>query len=189
MFIYPCLHIKRFVHRRVCKELGADITCSEMALTLPLLQGHGPEWALLQRHHSEVQYMVLDPPTASSLRGTVHGVGPSYSVITQRYSTLRWAFLHRNQSEVRVGTPNLFWDFLLCEEVGWTRGWTPVLRIRTREPGSGAFLTFGSGIRDFWKNRIRIWDEQPRSYFRELRTLFWLKILKFFDADPGSGME
>jgi hypothetical protein len=32
----------------------------------------------------------------------------------------------------------------------------------------------GSGIR----------DEQPGSYFLELG-----KILKFFDADPGSGME
>ncbi len=55
----------------------------------------------------------------------------------------------------------------------------------------------GSGIRclvDPWvrdpgwvKNRIR--DEQSGLYFRELRTIFWLKIHKFFDADPGSGME
>jgi hypothetical protein len=40
----------------------------------------------------------------------------------------------------------------------------------------------GSGIR----------DEQPGSYFLELRNHFfflWVKILKFFDADPGSGME
>ncbi len=38
----------------------------------------------------------------------------------------------------------------------------------------------GSGIR----------DEQPRSYFLELRNHFFGdKILKFFDADPGSGME
>jgi hypothetical protein len=33
----------------------------------------------------------------------------------------------------------------------------------------------------------------PRSYFLELRNhlflFFWVKILKFFDADPGSGME
>jgi hypothetical protein len=40
----------------------------------------------------------------------------------------------------------------------------------------------GSGIR----------DEQP-SYFLELRNhffgFFWVKIIKFFDADPGSGME
>jgi hypothetical protein len=36
---------------------------------------------------------------------------------------------------------------------------------------------------------IRIRDEQPGSYIIELRNHFWLKILKFFDADPGSGME
>jgi hypothetical protein len=30
-------------------------------------------------------------------------------------------------------------------------------------------------------------DEQPGSYFLELRNHFW--GLKFFDADPGSGME
>jgi hypothetical protein len=41
----------------------------------------------------------------------------------------------------------------------------------------------GSGIR----------DEQPGSYFLELRKHFFgcfgVKILKFCDADPGSGME
>jgi hypothetical protein len=45
------------------------------------------------------------------------------------------------------------------------------------DPGSGALLTPGSGI--------RIRDEQPGSYFRELRNNFWVKILKIFDADPG----
>jgi hypothetical protein len=35
--------------------------------------------------------------------------------------------------------------------------------------------------------KIRIRDEQPGSYFLELRNNFWVKILKFFDAarDPG----
>jgi hypothetical protein len=28
-------------------------------------------------------------------------------------------------------------------------------------------------------------DEQPESYFRELRTILWVKKLKLFDADPG----
>jgi hypothetical protein len=41
----------------------------------------------------------------------------------------------------------------------------------------------GSGIR----------DEQPGSYFLVLRNhflgFFGVKILKFFDADPGSGMD
>jgi hypothetical protein len=32
-------------------------------------------------------------------------------------------------------------------------------------------------------SEIRIRDEQPGTYFRQL------KILKFIDADPGSGME
>jgi hypothetical protein len=36
------------------------------------------------------------------------------------------------------------------------------------------------------KIRIRIRDEEPGSYFPELRNNF---LLKFFDADPGSGME
>jgi hypothetical protein len=38
----------------------------------------------------------------------------------------------------------------------------------------------------------RIRDEQPRSNFLELRKYlnsFLEKILKFFDADQGSGME
>jgi hypothetical protein len=47
----------------------------------------------------------------------------------------------------------------------------------------GRKLASGSGIR----------DEQPRSYFLELRNLFFaffgVKILKFLDEDPGSGME
>ncbi len=59
----------------------------------------------------------------------------------------------------------------------------------------GAFLASGSGIRDRRKSASGsgIRDEQPGSYFLELRNrffaLFGVKILKFFDEDPGSGME
>jgi hypothetical protein len=59
----------------------------------------------------------------------------------------------------------------------------------------GAFLTPGSGIRDGRKSASGsgIRDEQPGSYFFELRkhcfAFFGVKILKFFDEDPGSGME
>ncbi len=35
-----------------------------------------------------------------------------------------------------------------------------------------------------WQLRILIRDEQQGSYFRELR-IFWVKIFKFFDADPA----
>ncbi len=29
----------------------------------------------------------------------------------------------------------------------------------------------------------------PDHIFESLVTIFWIKILKFFDADPGSGMD
>jgi hypothetical protein len=29
----------------------------------------------------------------------------------------------------------------------------------------------------------------PDHISESLETIFWIKILKFFDADPGSGME
>ena len=73
-----------------------------------------------------------------------------------------------------------------------------VLRIWIRDPGLGAFLTPGSGIRvpGWEKVSIRIRDEQPGSYFLELRNHFFfaffdVKILKFFDADldPRSGIN
>ncbi len=62
--------------------------------------------------------------------------------------------------------------------------------------GSGIGRLFDPWIRDpVWeKVSIQIRDEQSGSYFLELRNHFFfaffdVKILKFFDEDPGSGME
>jgi hypothetical protein len=68
-----------------------------------------------------------------------------------------------------------------------------VLQIRIRDPGLGAFLTPGSGMGRKSASGSGIRDEQPRSYFLELRNHFFgflgVKIFKFFDVDPESGME
>jgi hypothetical protein len=57
------------------------------------------------------------------------------------------------------------------------------------DPGSGAFLTPGSRMGRKSASGSGIRDEQPGSYFLELRNHFFgffgVKILKFFAADPG----
>lgn len=40
--------------RRLCVDLGAQVTYSEMALALPLIQGQKGEWALMKAHESEI---------------------------------------------------------------------------------------------------------------------------------------
>jgi hypothetical protein len=63
------------------------------------------------------------------------------------------------------------------------------------DPGSGIGYLFDPWIRDGRKSASGsgIRDEQPGSCFVELRNHFFcflgFKILKFFDEDPGSGME
>ena len=39
--------------RRLCISLGAEVTYSEMAMSLPLIQGTKAEWALMRAHQSE----------------------------------------------------------------------------------------------------------------------------------------
>ncbi|EXJ87303.1 tRNA-dihydrouridine synthase 3 [Capronia epimyces CBS 606.96] len=50
--------------RRLCSSMGATFTYSEMAMSMPLLQGQKSEWALIKAHESEVQ-----PPTFTA-KGT-----------------------------------------------------------------------------------------------------------------------
>lgn len=107
--------------RRLCGDLGAQFTYSEMAMSMPLIQGAKSEWTLLKAHESE-----MAPPSVTPGENIVQG--------------------YDNSKDSRFGAQiaaNKPWQALKATEV--LSKFTPNLRVIDLNCGCPIELVFRDG--------------------------------------------
>ena len=120
--------------RRLCASLGAQITYSEMAMSLPLIQGQRSEWALMRAHASESL-----PPAYSP--------SPSTKAIVENQG-------YQNSADLKFGAQiaaNKPWQALKATEI--LTSLCPSLRVVDLNCGCPIDLVYrqgaGSALLDF----------------------------------------
>ncbi|KAL4787480.1 hypothetical protein BJX76DRAFT_345558 [Aspergillus varians] len=89
--------------RRLCVELGAQLTYSEMALSMPIFQGQRGEWALMRAHESEAL-----PPTVSPRNGIVEGYDNSKDLkFGAQIAGNKYRYVMKATEVLSALTPNL----------------------------------------------------------------------------------
>jgi tRNA-dihydrouridine synthase 3 len=89
-YLAPLTTVGNLPFRRICKQFGVDVTCGEMVLVNPLLQGQRQDWALLRRHPSEDLFGV------QIAGGQAQAIGQTVEILSQ-HTTVdfigKWIFL------------------------------------------------------------------------------------------------
>lgn len=99
--------------RRLCVELGCQLTYSEMAMGMPLLQGTKADWTLMKAHESELtppkfspKYPVFDGyDNASDIKFGAQISGSAHWVTTKAASALSRYCPHLRLIDLNCGCP------------------------------------------------------------------------------------
>ncbi|KAH6656939.1 hypothetical protein BKA67DRAFT_175423 [Truncatella angustata] len=99
--------------RRLCVELGAQVTYSEMALAMPMVQGNNSDWALMKAHESEVappkftptETIVKDYDNSKDLKFGAQIAGNQPWVVIKATEALTRFLPHLRVVDINCGCP------------------------------------------------------------------------------------
>ncbi|KAM0354745.1 hypothetical protein HYE67_008604 [Fusarium culmorum] len=100
--------------RRLCVELGAQLTYSEMVLSMPLIQGTKADWTLLKAHESEITPPKFNPGSVPIFNDYNHSKdikfgaqisGNNHWVVTKAADVLNRFCPHLRLIDLNCGCP------------------------------------------------------------------------------------